>query len=135
MTGALPGDDWQDVPADTERTVEQSARRFLSLPWEQQVEMVRRMRQSQDDAMRCWMSDHPRLVQHNEYLLERMATLSTGGDNPVESVTNAEELEAARQRGIEYGRALGYSDGHHAGRAEGIANLADRITHELAESL
>ena len=134
MSGTQPADDPWGAPEDTMLTPEQSMRRLLSLPWDEQVQVMQWMHRSRETATRCWLM-HPDIEQHNAYLLDRLAALSTGVHNPVESVTSAEELEAARQRGIEYGRAVGYSDGHHAGRAEGIANLADRITQGLAEGL
>ena len=134
MSGTQPGDDWQDVPEGVELTPEQSMRRLLSLPWDEQVQVMQWMHRSRETATRCWLM-HPDIEQHNAYLLDRLAALSTGVHNPVESVTSAEELEAARQRGIEYGRAVGYSDGHQAGRSEGIATLAAAVRQGLAESL
>lgn len=57
-TSAPPGSDWEDVPEGAEYTPEQAARKFLALPWEQQVKRMERLLDDAGTAIACRMLNH-----------------------------------------------------------------------------
>ena len=57
-TSATPGSDWEDVPEGVGYTAEQAARKFLDLPWEEQVARMDRFLDDSAAAAACQMLNH-----------------------------------------------------------------------------